>query len=105
MGFEIVDFREHAAQPADVNGWGFNFPARMSSASNARISCVRPSANDGISTHPLRLSARWMAAVSRSISPSREKSGGTSRLPRVVSMMSTSAFTSSKRAARKIVWS
>ena len=44
-------------------------------------------------------------ALKRSISDSRLKPGGRSRFPRVVSMMSTSAFTSPKRALFRIVWS
>src|SRR5206468_2839151 len=85
--FEVVDFREDAPQAANIDRLPFQLPAFMSKASRARISCVRPSAKVGMSTQPLRLRTRSSAAVSRWISFSREKPGGTSRLPRVVSMM------------------
>ena len=59
----------------------------------------------GINTLPRRARTRWIDAVRRSISFSRVNPGMEARLPRVVSMINTSARTPSNFAARKMVWS
>ena len=74
---QVVDFREHPPQPANVNRLVLQPPAARQQRQLRQDLLRPPSANVGISTLPLRFNARSIARLNRSISAARVKSGGT----------------------------
>ena len=103
---QVVNFREHAAQPADVNRLLLQFSLAHQQRQQ-RQHFLRAAQRKRRNQHAALAFERVVDGRHQPLdfAFAREKPGGTARLPRVVSMIITSAFTSSNRAARKMVWS